>query len=93
MARWMSSGPGSRRWRSSLRGSIWAVTDRPLYAKYWDWDLQLLRSLVDPWPEVWPDGLHDLNAAAREAGVEVPPGRRTISHPTSTLFGTKRCSS
>ncbi len=44
-----------------------------IYARYWDWDLQMLRSLVDPWPEGWPDSLHDLNAAAVEAGVEIPP--------------------
>ncbi len=44
-----------------------------LYARYWDWNLQMLRSLVDPWPAGWPDSLHDLNAAAVEAGVEIPP--------------------
>ena len=44
-----------------------------LYAKYWDWDLQMLRSLVDPWPEGWPDSLQDLNTAAVEARVELPP--------------------
>ncbi|MEX1287174.1 MAG: hypothetical protein AB1Z57_04470 [Acidimicrobiia bacterium] len=44
-----------------------------VYASYWDWDLQMLQSLVDPWPDGWPDHLHDLNAAARDAGVEIPP--------------------
>lgn len=44
-----------------------------LYARYWDWDLQMLRSLADPWPAGWPDSLNDLNAAAVEAGVEIPP--------------------
>lgn len=44
-----------------------------IYADYWDWDLQMLRRLVDPWPEDWPDGLNDLNAAAVEAGVPIPP--------------------
>ena len=44
-----------------------------LYARYRDWDLQVVRSLVDPWPEGWPDHLHDLNAAAVEARVEIPP--------------------
>lgn len=43
-----------------------------LYARYWDWDLQLLQSLVVPWPDGWPDRLHDLNAAAVAAGVEIP---------------------
>jgi len=28
---------------------------------------------ADPWPEGWPDILHDLNTAAVEAGVEIPP--------------------
>lgn len=46
-----------------------------LYARYWDWDLQLLQSLIHPWPEGWPDRLHDLNAAAVAAGVELPPRR------------------
>jgi hypothetical protein len=44
-----------------------------LYAKHWDVDLQMVRSLVQPWPDGWPDRLLDLNAAAVEAGVEVPP--------------------
>lgn len=43
-----------------------------IYAIYWDWDLQLMRSLVDPWPEGRPGSLLDLNAAAVEAGVEIP---------------------
>ena len=44
-----------------------------IYGRYWDWDLQMLRSLVDLWPAGWPGSLHDLNAAALEAGVETPP--------------------
>ena len=49
-----------------------------LYARHWDVDLQMVRSLVQPWPEGWPDRLLDLNAAAAEAGVEVPP--RAVNH-------------
>ena len=49
-----------------------------LYAKCWDWDLQMVRALVQPWPEGWPDRLLNLNAAAVEAGVEVPP--RAVNH-------------
>ena len=49
-----------------------------LYAKYWDVDLQMVRSLVRPWPDGWPSRLLDLNAAAVEAGVEVPP--RAVNH-------------
>jgi hypothetical protein len=48
------------------------------YAKWWDVDLQMVRSLVRPWPGGWPDRLLDLNAAAVEAGVEVPP--RAVNH-------------
>lgn len=53
-----------------------------LYARFWDWDLQLLRSLVDPWPEEWPERLHDLNAAAVDAGVEIPPRQPDHLAPT-----------
>ncbi len=49
-----------------------------VYAKHWDVDLQMVRSLVQPWPDGWPDRLLDLNAAAIEAGVELPP--RAVNH-------------
>ena len=49
-----------------------------VYAKCRDVDLQMVRSLVHPWPDGWPDRLLDLNAAAVEAGVEVPP--RAVNH-------------
>ena len=49
-----------------------------LYAQCRDVDLRMLRSLVRPWPEGWPDHVLDLNAAAVEAGVEVPP--RAVNH-------------
>ncbi len=49
-----------------------------IYSRYWDWDLQMLRRLVQPWPDGWPDRLFDLNQAAVEAGVEIPP--RAVNH-------------
>lgn len=49
-----------------------------IYSRYWDWDLQMLRRLVQPWPDGWPDRLSDLNQAAVEAGVEIPP--RAVNH-------------
>jgi hypothetical protein len=52
-----------------------------LYAAYWDWDLQMVRSLVQPWPDGWPDRLLDLHAAAVEAGVEFPPRAENHLHP------------
>lgn len=52
-----------------------------LFAKCWDVDLQMLRALVDPWPTGWPSRLHDLNAAAVAAGVEVPPRAANHLHP------------
>ena len=40
--------------------------------RYWDWDLQLVRSIVDPWPDGWPTRLHDLHQAASTAGIDLP---------------------
>ena len=52
-----------------------------LYARHWDVDLQLLQGLIDPWPDGWPDTLFDLNRAAVEAGVEIPPRRPNHLNP------------
>lgn len=52
-----------------------------VYAKCWDVDLQMLQSLVQPWPESWSKRLLDLNAAALEAGVEIPPKAVNHLHP------------
>ena len=49
-----------------------------VYAKCWDVDLRMVRTLVQPWPEGWPNRLLDLNAAAVEASVEIPP--RAVDH-------------
>ncbi len=52
-----------------------------LYEKYWNVDLQMLQGLVQPWPATWPGRLHDLNAAALAAGVDIPPGPANHLHP------------
>ena len=52
------------------------------YDQYWDWDFQLLKRAVDPWPEAWPRGLHDLHRVVRERRIEVPPNERA-HHPRS----------
>ena len=49
-----------------------------IFASYWNIDLQMLRSLVVPWPPGWPSRLHNLNAAAIAAAVEIP--RRAANH-------------
>lgn len=48
------------------------------YAACKDVDLQMLRALVVPWPAGWPTVLHDLQAAAVAAGVDIPP--RAVNH-------------
>lgn len=52
-----------------------------VFKKYWDVDLQMLRGLVQPWPERWPSRLQDLNAAAADAGVQLPPRAANHLHP------------
>jgi hypothetical protein len=52
-----------------------------LYARYWDVDLQMLQSLVEPWPEIWPNRLFDLRAAAVAAGVDIPERRSDQLNP------------
>ena len=52
-----------------------------LYAKFWDVDFQMIRAVVRPWPNSWPDHLLNLNAAAVQAGVEVPPRAANHLHP------------
>lgn len=49
-----------------------------LFRKHWNVDLQMLQALVSPWPAGWTTRLHDLNAAAQQAGVETPP--RAVNH-------------
>lgn len=52
-----------------------------MFEKYRDVDLQMLRALVNPWPAGWPQRVHDLNAAAVAAGVEIPPRAPNHLHP------------
>lgn len=52
-----------------------------LFQKYWDIDLQMLRTLVNPWPTGWPNRLLDLNSAAVAAGVAIPPMAANHLHP------------
>jgi hypothetical protein len=52
-----------------------------LYARCRDVDLQMVRSLVKPWPDGWPERLLDLNAAAVEARVQIPPRAANHLHP------------
>lgn len=52
-----------------------------VFEKYRDVDLQILRALVTPWPAAWPRRVHDLNAAALAAGVEIPPRAPNHLHP------------
>jgi hypothetical protein len=48
------------------------------FDRCWDIDLQMIRALVVPWPSGWPNRLHNLNAAAVAAGVDIP--RRATNH-------------
>lgn len=52
-----------------------------VYQRCRDIDLRMLRTLVTPWPASWPAELHDLNAAAAAAGVQLPPRARNHLHP------------
>lgn len=49
-----------------------------LFHRFWDVDLQMLKSLVQPWPAGWPGRLCNLQDAAVAAGVEIPP--RAVNH-------------
>ena len=68
------------------------------YARCRDVVLQMVRSLVRPWPRGWPDSVCDLNAAAVQAGVDVPPRAVNHLHPrvhaewNRELFGRIRAS-
>lgn len=58
-----------------------------VFARYWDWDLQLLKRTVYPWPEGWPQELCDLHRAALDRRIEVPPNEYA-HHPRSDACGT-----
>lgn len=63
--------------------AFFALGDRApaMFDRYWDIDLQMLRGLVQPWPEGWPSRLYDLNAAAVDAGVQIPARAANHLHP------------
>lgn len=64
-----------------------------LFSQCWDIDLQMLRALVQPRPATWPTALHDLNAAARSAGVEISPhAPNRLPSPAFMPNGTGSCS-
>lgn len=50
-----------------------------LFARHWDVDLAMLRRVVIPWPEGWPEHLCNLGVAAE--GFEVPPRSPDHMHP------------
>jgi len=52
-----------------------------VFQKCWDVDLQMLKSLISPWPVRWPNELNDLNRAAAAAGVQIPPRAANHLHP------------
>lgn len=52
-----------------------------VYAQCKNIDLQMLRSLVNPWPATWPVELHDLNQAAQASGASLPPRAANYLHP------------
>ena len=52
-----------------------------VFDRHWNVDLQMLRALVNPWPPGWPNQLHNLNAVAVAAGVEIPPKAANHFHP------------
>lgn len=51
------------------------------FQKYWDIDLQMIQSFLQPWPENWPTNLKNLNEAATKAGVALPPRAGNHLHP------------
>lgn len=50
------------------------------HREFWDWDLQLIRNVVVPWPNVWPDALRDLHRLAIDRAVPLPSTERP-HHP------------
>lgn len=59
-----------------------ALPEEPqqLHAQFWDWDFQLLRRVVDPWPDGWPRSLCDVQGLAVQNRVALPENPRA-HHP------------
>ena len=53
-----------------------------VFEKCWDVDLQMLKNLISPWPDNWPNELHDLNATAVDAGVKIPERSKNHLNPS-----------
>lgn len=52
-----------------------------VYERCRDIDIQMLRSLVNPWPGGWAMTIKDLNAAATNAGITLPERAKNHLHP------------
>jgi hypothetical protein len=52
------------------------------WRRYWDWDFQLLRRLVSPWPDGWPTECRDLHRAATALRTALPPNPNA-HHPAA----------
>ena len=52
-----------------------------VFARVKDIDLQMLKSVVVPWPLTWPNQIQDLNSAAAAAKVEIPDRAPNFLHP------------
>ncbi|GCL62559.1 hypothetical protein [Pseudaquabacterium pictum] len=52
-----------------------------VYERCRDIDIQMLRSLINPWPSSWTTSVEDLNAAATTAGVTLPERSKNHLHP------------
>lgn len=62
----------------------------PVYERCRDIDIQMLRSLVTPWPSNWSPTIHDLNAAATSAGVPIPERAKNGLHPRTHALWNRR---
>jgi hypothetical protein len=72
---WIPTQEGFAAW-SKLGESAATV-----YRQCRDIDMQMLRSLVSPWPPGWPSDLNDLNQAATLSGAALPVRAKNHLHP------------
>ncbi len=72
----------------TMLAEVFALGERAgsAYDRYWDWDFQLLKRAVDPWPEAWPQVLHDLHGVVRERCIEVPPNEHAHDPRSDALW-------
>jgi hypothetical protein len=57
------------------------------HAIHWDFDFQLLRGVIDPWPSRWPVKLHDLKELATLTGITVPANEHAHHPSFDALWG------